>query len=130
MNTEELLRYAELDEKKKLVEVELDKIKASMNEVEHMLIDDLIMSGINSLKLSTGRTIYIHNQIWAKISDRKEAINALKEAGMTEYIEENFNTNSISAYVRETIKNGDELPDSFEGIISSNPKRSLRTIKS
>jgi response regulator RpfG family c-di-GMP phosphodiesterase len=130
MDTKELIRFAKLSEVKSNLEAKLDRVKAKMALLEPHLLDQLTDAQINQLKLAGGHTIYIRRQIWATISDRPSAIEALKEAGMEDYVAENFNSNSLSAYVRETLESGEDLPDSFEGVIGHTKKATLRSVRS
>ena len=71
-----------------------------------------------------GKTIYIRRQLWAKnITDSATTVEALKAAGLHDLVEEKFNSNALSAYVREVEKeHTDKLPLSCEEIRGFLPK--------
>lgn len=74
------------------------------------------------------RTLSLNGLLWAYAGDggSGETCEALKANGLGEYVKENFNTQSISAYVREAIKTacgkaGDSmtLPKRIEAAVSN-----------
>lgn len=98
--------------------------------------------GVDNIKVN-GRTIYFHSQYWAGYKNRKEdAVQALKEAGLDDYIKETYNTHSLSAYFRERIQEIEEeegetvmepeeiLPEDLQNEIKITERIQLRSRKS
>ena len=104
--TRSLAEYAKLDARKKELKSELEMITRELTELEAELLPEMAESGIQNLKVSDGnggfRTVYIKRQVWAGHNGDKQALcQALKEAGLDEYVQPNFNSNQLSAWVRE-----------------------------
>ncbi len=52
--------------------------------------------------------------------DISRACEALREAGLGEMVQPRFNTNTLSAYLRELHENGQPLPKQLVGAIEAN----------
>ena len=119
--------HDEMDELKENAVAVLERIKDKMAVLEGPLIERLLNAEIDNITLKGGRKVFIYERVWAKITgERVDAVKALKDADMEDFVAENFNSNSVSAFVAECIKNNTPLPESFNGIIEANPKQQLR----
>ena len=76
------------------------------------ILDQMATTGIDNMKVG-GRTVFPTTKTFAQIKSKADGIQALKDAGLFEYVTEGFNSNSVSAFVRERIKNGEDLPEEF-----------------
>jgi hypothetical protein len=117
LNTAVLKQFADLEEKKSELETALTIIKAEIAKLDQIVQDQLISSGIKKISIS-GRTIFVKERIVAKYESRPKAIEALKRAGLFEFVVENFNTTSLNAYISGLVRDGYELPSEFEGDIT------------
>jgi hypothetical protein len=130
LNISLMKRYAKLEKAKAALSAAMDRVEAKLEPLREAVTDELIDAGIEKMTVD-GRTIFIKHDIWARLLKGKpEAIKALKEAGLEEYIAENFNMNSLSAYVREKINNNESLPKEFDGIIGESHVYKARSVKS
>lgn len=130
LNVNLLTEFAELDLQQKELNRQLNEIKKKKGEMEATLIDHMLEEGTDHIRIKDLRiTLYIHEQIWAQYQDKPLAIQALKEAGLDEYVYETFNSHQVSAFMREEAKNDRELPAEWKGILEANPKTYLRTRK-
>lgn len=118
LNTNILKRFAELEEKKSEIESELRIVKDELGKLDSLVQDQLINSGIKRISVA-GRTIFVKERIIAKYNSRAEAIEALKKADLGYLVSENFNTQTLNAYIAELIRNGEPLPKEFEGAIKN-----------
>jgi hypothetical protein len=157
LNIEGFREYAQLDAKRKKAEGDIDTIKAKMAQLEPHLMENLIAEGIDRLPLTKLGTVFVHTRAFAAVPKgrKPDAIKALRKAGYGDIIKDDYNANTLSALVREIIKNhkakldeeailqegpeggreskdpvGDGLPPEFEGIISLGKIESLRVNKS
>src|ERR1035438_5616706 len=49
-----------------------------------------------------GRTVSIQQDVYASpLNDREDVVDALKQSELGQYVAENYNTNSLTAFVRE-----------------------------
>lgn len=103
------LEFAKLNERKRRLTSILEKTKERMNEISEEIADKMIFENPN-IKVKVGhdkkgkpkfKTVFVKSQIWAGHNDDKDALlKAMKEAGMEDMVAENFNVQSLSAYVR------------------------------
>lgn len=131
MNTEELKRFVALEERRRQLETEVDSIKAEAAELEGRLLPQFEQSGMERVAID-GRTVYVERKLWAKAKDgdKPSVCKALKRCRLGDYVEETFNTNSLSAYVRELDREGRQMPPSLVAVLDVSEVFKLRTRRS
>ncbi len=131
MNTEELKRFVALEERRRQLETEVDTVKAESAELEQRLLPQFEQEGFEKISID-GRTVYVERKLWAKAKDGDKAAvcKALKRARLGDYVEETFNTNSLSAYVRELDREDRALPPSLREVLEVSEVFKLRTRRS
>jgi len=131
MNTDELKRFVALEERRRKLEAEIDTVKAEAAELEELLLPQFEQSGMERVAID-GRTVYVERKLWAKAKDGDKAsvCKALKRCRLGDYVEETFNTNSLSAYVRELDREGRPLPPSLREVLEVSEVFKLRTRRS
>lgn len=143
MDTKELSYFASLDEREQDLKSQLDAIKAEKQKLQDRLMEEMAEEGLEKMTVKVGnngdkRTVYTQRQIWAGHNGDKQALcDALQQAGLEEYVADNFNSHQLSAYVREydPDKKLDEqeiiaqLPKEIQPYIKVTEKNQLRTRK-
>ena len=132
MNISHLQRFAELAESKRALETSLEKVKEELSQLETGLLQEFEEDGVPSVKLNRPdgtMTIYLHRQLWAGAieGDYPRACRALVNAGLEELVQTRFNTNQVSAAIREMTKKGEPIPTMLSENLSIAEKFSLRT---
>lgn len=125
LNIEKLAEYADIYLQRKYHQEKDRELTEKLNAMEQGLIDHMANAGVDKVSLTGGRTIVINEQIWPKYGDKSIAIKALKEAGIVDMVEEGFNHNRLAAYIRELIRQDQELPDAFKGKIKPHTVQKL-----
>jgi hypothetical protein len=92
--------------------------------VEHMLSEGIDKISIRDPKYR-GLTLFIRTDVWEGHTTKEEAIQALKDAGLEDMVKPDFNSQRLSAYIREQEAEGKELPEAFEGKIFARPTQKL-----
>jgi CHAT domain-containing protein len=101
MNMEQLKEFVALETRKRELDSELKSIAARIDDLEQTLVPQFLSDGVASMKVD-GRTVYIAQDIHASpANDRAEVIAALKRSELGQYVSENYNTQSLRAFVRE-----------------------------
>ena len=131
MNTDELKRFVALEERRKQLEAEVETIKAESSELETRLLPQFEQSGTERIAID-GRTVYVERKLWAKAKDgdKPSVCKALKRCRLGDYVEETFNTNSLSAYVRELDREGKQLSPALAAVLEISEIFKLRTRRS
>lgn len=103
------LEFAKLNERKRRLSSVLEKTKERMKEISDEIAEKMIFENPN-IKVKVGhdkkgkpkfKTVFVKSTIWAGHNDDKDALlKAMKEAGLQDMVAENFNVQSLSAYVR------------------------------
>jgi len=101
MNMEQLKEFVCLETRKRELDSELKAIAARIDDLEQALVPQFLSDGVASMKVD-GRTVYIAQDIQASPANgRAEVIGALKQSELGQYVSENYNTQSLRAFVRE-----------------------------
>jgi hypothetical protein len=131
LNTDELKRFVALEERRRQLEAEVDSIKAETAELEQRLLPQFEQSGTERIAID-GRTVYVERKLWAKAKDgdKSSVCKALKRCRLGDYVEETFNTNSLSAYVRELDREGKPLSTALAAVLDVSEVFKLRTRRS
>ena len=129
MNPDKLKKYIQLNDEIKELKQRQIELTLSKDELQDEIFTEMEESGISNMKMD-GRTIYLHKQTWVRANDKTEACAYMKEHGLEDYVKEDFNTNSLSAYYREMEKSDEPLPDGFDKVFNVNPTFSVRVLKS
>ena len=131
MNAEQLRAYVNLEQQRLDLEARIDAIKRETAELEAALLPQFEQDAIDRITVD-GRTVYVERKLWAKAKDgdKPAVCKALKRCRLGDYVEETFNTNSLSAYVRELDREGRQMPPSLAAVLDVSEVFKLRTRRS
>jgi hypothetical protein len=131
MNSEQLKRFVALEERRKELEGEIDRIKAQAAELESALMPQFEQAGIERVSVD-GRTVYIERKLWAKAKygDKAAVCKALKRCRLGSFVEESYNSNSLSGLIREWDSEEKPLPPSLREVLEVSEVFRLRTRRS
>jgi hypothetical protein len=114
-------KFAEKYISMKDLESQVKQMKAELAVMETALIEKLTSEGLNKISLKGGLTLRVDDKIYPKVSSSEEAVTAIRAAGLEMLLaKENYQAQSLAAYLRECDRNGDPLPEQFTGIIEPN----------
>ena len=139
MNTARLRTYVELNTRKKNLRADLDAVQGDLDALMPEILEDFADSGISNININ-GHTIYLTAQLWAspQDGDYERACDALEAAGLGEFVGRRFNSNTLSAWVREYVRDesGDypeepeeALPVALQGALAVSKKWDVRVVK-
>lgn len=128
MDTSLAKEFVHLDTMIKDLDRSLKDAKKKREELGKKIMDQMVDEEINRISLN-GKTLYIKRTIWAKYPNREDAIQALKDAGLDEYVKENFNNMQLSAFLREKVEAEEPLPEAFAGRIEPNEVFQVVSVK-
>jgi hypothetical protein len=131
LNTEKMAEYARMALAYKKLKAKATEIYKKMEEMEPALLDHMADNEVDKVSLKGGTVISMREIIRAKYKDRTEAVKALRAAGedWEWLVNENFNAQSLSSAVRDRVKNGERLPETFTGKIEPEEVRKLTVRK-
>jgi hypothetical protein len=108
MNLEPLREFVSLENRKKELDAALKATKQKLDELEDIIIPMFIEAGVPAMTVEvdgTRRTLSIYPDVYASpLNDREEVVDALKQSELGQYVAENYNTNSLTSFVRELWK--------------------------
>ena len=112
-----LQEYAAKTLRKRELEAEKKALDQELEQLEKLALDELRDRGEQSVKLATGPTVYLDKKIWASLvndenGSKTGAQRALKRAKLGYLVNPYVHVQSLSAYVREVYRDGNDLPPS------------------
>lgn len=110
MDTDRVRQLVRLKVRKDELETKLKAVKAEIDKLSTSLVDEFAEDGVAHAAVD-GHTAYLHRQLWASAAGEKtDLVAALQRNGLGHFVSPSFNTNTLSAYVREVDETGEELP--------------------
>lgn len=104
MDMTQLKEFVSLEKRKKDLDAELKQTNQRIAELEDALIPQFVANGMSKATVD-GRTVYLMQKVSASPwTDREEVIAALKASELGQYVAENYNTQSLTAFVNEIRK--------------------------
>lgn len=130
MNTTAVNKLVELTLQKRELETRAKELAREIAEVEESLLEQFGEAGISSVR-AEGGTVSLSRQLWATCADGdySRACAALEAAGLSEFVQNRFNSNTLSAYFRELDRDGRPIPKALEGAIDVAERFTLRVTK-
>ena len=86
---------------------QLATIKEEIGQLQQSLIDAIEEERFPNGGKVGGRTLFIKRTLWAGVvkgHTKDDVCKALRDADLGDYVSETFNTNSLSAYVRDVAR--------------------------
>ena len=125
---EQWKRYAELELREREFEIALKSIQQEKAALEPELLDSMAEEGLDRLTLS-GITFFPKRRVFAGPREgfaKQDVARALIESGLSEYVKEDYNANSLSSYVRGLAAEDD--PDMAPVDIAARMPEPLRAV--
>jgi len=109
MNTAELKEFVALEKEKATLKARLKVIDSRLTELDESIAAQFVSDGVQSMRID-GRTVYLHRDIYASAKDgaRDAVVAALRDCDLGQYVKEDYNANSLTAYVREMVREAEE----------------------
>ena len=134
MDMTEARKFAALTLEKREAEAKLKEIKAEMSEMETRLIETMVEEQIPKLQFKFGDegiTIFPRTMLWVRPKgpapeDRQAVVKALKKAHLGDFVREDYNTSTLSAWARERLAEGTDLPPSITAVVELQPQVTLQ----
>jgi hypothetical protein len=127
MNLEPLREFVSLENHKKELDADLKATKQRLDELEETIIPMFIEEGVPSMTVEVDgakRTLSIYPDVYASpANDRDEVVDALKQSELGQYVAENYNTNSLTAFVREVWKDLRQAATRAERVVTEDDLR-------
>jgi hypothetical protein len=131
MDTDDLVsRLVDLDKRKRALMSELEEVQEERTAVQNMILERWDRTEKTRATIR-GVTVYRAHQTWArpKNGDYERACAALQKIGLGDLVQTRFNTNTLSAWVREQEDTDTPLPEELRDVIEVDTVWSIRTRK-
>ena len=133
----EMKRYAALLIRKRDLDGELKELQKEVRELEPRVLNALMEDQITKQLVTVDGvsiTLHVHKQLWAKAKrdpdtgdrNKEEVARVLKRCGLSFLVKNDYNTGSLSAYVRERLGDGQALQPTLAAAIDLDEVVSVR----
>jgi len=101
MNTEKAKEYVCLEKRKKQLAAELKQVDHDLKLLECVVVNELVNAGCQAITVD-GRMLELKPKVEASpVVDRWAVVEALKEAGLDQFIPQNYNDSQLRSFVKE-----------------------------
>jgi hypothetical protein len=101
MNMQPIKRYVCLENRKRELDTELKLITKQLIDIEREVVQEFLNDGVDKIT-ADGRTLKIVPEVFASpVEDRWAVVEALKKAGLDQYIPQNYNDAQLRSFVKD-----------------------------
>jgi len=101
MNEQPLKEYVSLEKRKKALDAEVKQVNSDLDRLETVVIDEIVRAGLDEVKVD-GRALKIKPAVYCSpVRDRWAVVDALREAGLDQFIPQNYNDQRLRSFVKE-----------------------------
>lgn len=132
MDMEKVRTYIRLRRQQRQREAEASAVKEEADLIEQELLEEFARDSVQNMNVD-GTTVYLHRQLWCRVEDgveKDQVIEGLREAGLGHFVTETFSTQTISSWMRDLEREGEDLPDELTGLLGTTEKFAIKTRRS
>ena len=130
MNTTLERQLIDLHDQIAAEEDKLKALKAERQRVADEIIEKWQGMGLNRVGVD-GRTVYLRTDRYAQVADKEAALRLLKRSPLARgVVQEAYNSNTLSALVRNLLDERGALPDTWQGVIGVAERYDVRVLAS
>jgi hypothetical protein len=101
MNTAKVKEYVCLETRKRALDAELKQVDQDLKALERIVVDEMINAGFQKVE-ADGRTLkLVPDVLPSPVEGRLAVVDALREAGLDQFIPQNYNDSALRGYVKE-----------------------------
>jgi hypothetical protein len=101
MDTAKVKEYVCLERRKDALAAELKQVEQDLKALERVVVNEMVNAGFNKVE-AEGRALKLVPDVQASpVEDRWAVVDALKEAGLDQYIPQNYNDSQLRGFVKE-----------------------------
>ena len=101
MDTAKVKEYVCLEKRKDSLAAELKQVEQDLKALEHVVVNEMVNAGFNKVE-ADGRALKLVPDVQASpVEDRWHVVEALKEAGLDQFIPQNYNDSQLRGFVKE-----------------------------
>ena len=101
MDTTKVKEYVCLERRKDALAAELKVVEQELKNLERVVVDQMVNAGFDEVS-ADGRKLKLVPDVHASpVEDRWAVVAALKEAGLEQFIPENYNDSQLRGFVKE-----------------------------
>lgn len=131
MDTQRVAEYVRLRTLQKEAEATAEDYKSQADALQDILLEQFAEEGVQKVSVN-GVTTYLRRDLWAKVEEgasREQVVEGLKACGMGQFVSETYNTQTVSAWLRDLEREGEPLPEELTGVLTSSEVFTLRNRK-
>src|SRR5579883_3187015 len=100
MDSTKAKEYVCLERRKDSLSAELKQVEQDLKSLERVVVDEMVNAGFQEISVD-GRKLKLVPDVYASPIEDRWAVVEAKEAGLDQFIPQNYNDSQLRAFVKE-----------------------------
>ena len=101
MDDAKVKQYVCLEKRKRDLDAELKQVEQDLKALERVVVNEMVNAGFNEVSADGRKLKLVPDVVASPVEDRWAVVDALKEAGLDQYIPQNYNDSQLRGFVKE-----------------------------
>lgn len=101
MDATKVREYVCLEKRKRDLDAELKQAEQDLKALERVVVNEMLNAGLNEVSADGRKLKLVPEVVASPVEDRWAVVEALKEAGLDQYIPQNYNDSQLRGFVKE-----------------------------
>jgi sugar-specific transcriptional regulator TrmB len=101
MDDAKVKQYVCLEKRKRDLDAELKQVEQDLKALERVVVNEMVNAGFNEVSADGRKLKLVPDVVASPVEDRWAVVEALKEAGLDQYIPQNYNDSQLRGFVKE-----------------------------
>ena len=101
MDDTKVKEYVCLERRKDALSAELKVVDQDLKALERVVVNEMVNAGFNEVSADGRKLKLVPDVVASPVEDRWAVVEALKEAGLDQYIPQNYNDSQLRGFVKE-----------------------------
>jgi len=101
MDNKSIVKYVRLEKRKADLAAELKQVEHDLKTMERTVVNEMVNAGFDEVSAEGRKLKLVPNVEASPAADRWAVVEALRAAGLDQYIPQNYNDSQLRAFVKE-----------------------------
>ena len=121
VNIDNVSRYVELDQKKRILSQEIEDLQEKMDEIGEEILADMLETGSDLVRLAGRASVKCSTRLFCFKKggvDKSDFYEALRSNGYGDFIREDYSWQTLTATLKELREQGEDFPQEILDLCS------------
>jgi len=101
MDNRSVVQYVRLEKRKAELTAELKQVDQDLKALERTVVNEMVNAGFDEVSAEGRKLKLVPNVEASPVADRWAVVEALRAAGLDQYIPQNYNDSQLRAFIKE-----------------------------